>query len=352
MDAQLPQPLNEVLIARRTGPPISSTGLVAPAGIGLLGCILLGLAARQPAPARRLSPNKADAARQMRQASAILAGSVLVDSAMEHFVGVYFNRAMYVAPAVAAGALTTALGGLRRLRRAVSGTAALTGLGGLGFHLYNIMKRPGGLSWHNLFYAAPFLAPGALTFSGILGLWSHRLERTRVRESGEAAHRTGRWLGLLTSGGLLATTAEAALLHFRGAYHDPFMFAPVSLPPAAAASLASAAARPTKKRIKLARGLLRATAWMGVIGVAFHVFGVGRGMGGWRNWTQTALAGPPVPAPPSFTAIALAGLGALELLAASGTPGCSPDERSEIREQQSRISLRSCGLRTVGERHG
>jgi hypothetical protein len=36
-------------------------------------------------------------------------------------------------------------------------------------------------------------------------------------------------------------------------------------------------------------------------------------MGGWRNWTQNVLSGPPLPAPPSFTALALTGLTALSL---------------------------------------
>ena len=37
-------------------------------------------------------------------------------------------------------------------------------------------------------------------------------------------------------------------------------------------------------------------------------------MGGWRNWSQNVLNGPPMPAPPSFTGLALAGLAALGLL--------------------------------------
>jgi hypothetical protein len=37
-------------------------------------------------------------------------------------------------------------------------------------------------------------------------------------------------------------------------------------------------------------------------------------MGGWKNWRQNVLNGPPIPAPPSFTGLALAGLAALELL--------------------------------------
>ncbi len=37
-------------------------------------------------------------------------------------------------------------------------------------------------------------------------------------------------------------------------------------------------------------------------------------MGGWRNWSQNALSGPPLPAPPSFTGVALAALAGLRLL--------------------------------------
>ena len=45
----------------------------------------------------------------------------------------------------------------------------------------------------------------------------------------------------------------------------------------------------------------------------FHAYGVSRNMGGWRAWSQSLLNGPPVPAPPSFTGLALAGLAALGL---------------------------------------
>ena len=43
-------------------------------------------------------------------------------------------------------------------------------------------------------------------------------------------------------------------------------------------------------------------------------YGVARNMGGWRNWRQNVLNGPPLPAPPSFTGLALAGLAALGLM--------------------------------------
>ena len=53
---------------------------------------------------------------------------------------------------------------------------------------------------------------------------------------------------------------------------------------------------------------------MGGAGVLFHARGIHRAMGGWRNWSQNVLDGPPLPAPPSFTGLALAGLAAIRLL--------------------------------------
>jgi hypothetical protein len=59
---------------------------------------------------------------------------------------------------------------------------------------------------------------------------------------------------------------------------------------------------------------LAVTAALGLAGSAFHAYGVSRNMGGWRNWRQNLLAGPPLPAPPAFAGLALAGLGALLLM--------------------------------------
>jgi hypothetical protein len=49
------------------------------------------------------------------------------------------------------------------------------------------------------------------------------------------------------------------------------------------------------------------------MGVGFHAYGVQRMMGGWRNWSQNLLSGPPLPAPPSYTGLAIGGLTALAL---------------------------------------
>jgi len=84
---------------------------------------------------------------------------------------------------------------------------------------------------------------------------------------------------------------------------------PVIVPPLAAALLTGATVIP--QMATPARWSLRLLMTVGFIGSAFHAYGVQRNMGGWRNWSQNLLNGPPLPAPPAFTALAVAGLAAL-----------------------------------------
>ncbi|MBR0551536.1 hypothetical protein [Stakelama marina] len=244
--------------------------------------------------------------------------SVLADSGLEHYRGSFRNPAM-VFPLLSSS-MAIGFNG-RRLEKPLSDektgplvshlTSAATGVVGLGFHLYNVMKRPGGLTFTNLFYAAPAGAPFALALAGALGSTADRL--ARGKDTLGPIHLTsGRAIGLLTSFGLIGTVAEATLLHFRGAYHDPFMWLPVALPPVTAASLARDVVDDQPRQITTS--LLAATAAMGLIGVGFHAYGVARNMGGWKNWRQNLLVGPPTPAPPAFTGLAIAGLGALMLM--------------------------------------
>lgn len=240
---------------------------------------------------------------QLRQGAAVLAGSVLLDSAMEHLRGGWHNRAMYAAPLASLAVLAAATRSQRRVGHFVG---IVVGTGGLGFHLVNILKRPGGLCWNNLFYAAPLGAPGALATAGLLGLAAARQERH------DAAQWRARALLGFVGTTLWAETAEVWLLHFRGAFHNPAMLLPVAVPPLAGAALLARAACP-KTRLR-ARALLSATFALGLLGTGFHVYGVSRNMGGWRNWRQNTLAGPPVPAPISFSGLALAGIAALDLM--------------------------------------
>jgi hypothetical protein len=124
----------------------------------------------------------------------------------------------------------------------------------------------------------------------------------------------GRTMAGVMSAGLLGTTGEAALLHFRGAFHNPLMALPVTLPPIGAGLLAAAAAGPGGRDLWLTRWWMRLLAAMGFAGAGLHAYGVSRNMGGWGNWSQNVLNGPPIPAPPSFAGLALASLAALGLM--------------------------------------
>jgi hypothetical protein len=115
---------------------------------------------------------------------------------------------------------------------------------------------------------------------------------------------------------LMGTVAEAGFLHFRGAFQDPAMYAPVTVPPLAALSIGAAALSPRASAV--AEPLLKATAVLGIAGPIFHAYGIHRNMGGWRNWSQMILQGPPLPAPPAFLGIAAAGLGLIPLLQERG----------------------------------
>ena len=83
----------------------------------------------------------------------------------------------------------------------------------------------------------------------------------------------------MTSLGLMGTVGEAGLLHFRGAYHNPAMYLPVTMPPMAAALLGASALGPTNTRKPLTRWWLRFTALLGFLGSGFHAVGVARKSG-------------------------------------------------------------------------
>ena len=262
------------------------------------------------------------AARRLNPAAGLLAASVLADTSIEHYPGMFHNRAM-VTPLVTASLSLAASahghsdrrGAPHRLRDAVYALSAVTGVVGTCFHLFNIAKRPGGFSWQNLFYAAPIGAPAALSLSGAMGFLAERVRDTAPGASPTIAGLpAGRVVAAATSAGLMGTVAEVGLLHFRGAYQNPFMYVPVTIPPVSAALLGRAALGATHVRRRSTRLWLRAVALMGLAGAAFHVRGVARSMGGWRNWSQNLLDGPPIPAPPSFTGLAMAGLAALGLM--------------------------------------
>ncbi len=279
---------------------------------------------------RLLSPRGTDpskratveAAQRLNHSSGLLALSVLLDSANEHYRGGFHNKVMFTPLVASTLSLLASAHGMtnkspraHRARHASFAIAAATGVVGTGFHVYNAMKKPGGLSWQNMFYSGPIGAPAAIGLSGLMGLMAERVRDTPAhRDPTLLGMSAGRLAGLVTAAGLLGTTGEAALLHFRGSFQNPFMYVPVTVSPIAAVLMASAALGPARRPRRFTRLWLRGTAVMGIAGAGFHVYGVSRAMGGWRNWRQNMVDGPPIPAPPSFSALALAGLAALGLL--------------------------------------
>lgn len=277
----------------------------------------------QPPLAERGPPSHDGPARQLHGAAAILAVSVLMDSAVEHYRGSFKNRAM-VMPLVASTLnIASSLHGMSasdsdsHKGRTLAYLAAIgVGALGTGFHVYNVSNKVGGFRWENFFYGAPLGAPAALALSGMAGLAADRLagnakRRGKVTLLGLPA---GRVLAAFTSLGLLGTVGEAGLLHFRGNFQNPAMYLPVTLPPVAAAVMAEAALRPSSRSRWTARAWLGITAVLGIAGVGFHCYGVSRAMGGWKNWRQNVVDGPPIPAPPSFAGLAIAGIAALALI--------------------------------------
>jgi hypothetical protein len=265
-----------------------------------------------------------NAARRLNRAAGMIAGSVLIDSAMEHHRGYFHNKLMWTPIATSSLSIAASLHGhtdrrhgAHRVRDLIYALAGITGVVGTAFHLHNVTKKVGGWSWQNLFYSAPIGAPAAMSLCGLMGFLAERVRDNEPRTKPTIAGvNAGRVVAGLVGASLLGTTAEAGLLHFRGAFHNPAMALPVTMPPIAAGLLAAAAVGRAGLPRRASRTWLAATAAMGVAGVAFHAYGVSRGMGGWRNWRQNAFAGPPLPAPPAFTGLALAGLAALALLAA------------------------------------
>ena len=298
-----PEPSHRPLLA------VAATTLTAAAGVGWL----LQRAWRPKGNANHR------AAQALGAGAAILCVSVALDSALEHYRGEFKDRAMFVGPTMALLGIGAATYIAFRPERANDAlpklalfTVGATGLIGLGFHAYNILKRPGELDALNLFYAAPAGAPAALTLAGLYGVIAGELlsGRTYVRT------RLPRHTAGLIAFSLMGTVAEAGLLHFRGAFQDPAMYAPVTIPPLAALSIGAAALSP--QATIAAEPLLKATAVLGIAGPIFHAYGIHRNMGGWKNWSQMILQGPPLPAPPAFLGIAAAGLGILPLLEERG----------------------------------
>ena len=175
-----------------------------------------------PPPSKRHDGATLRAARRLNRATGVLATSVLLDSAVEHYRGSFNNPAMVMPLIVSALALGRQRAWHRRQAAGgASGTAgdlcagAVTGLLGTGFHIYNVLKRPGAAG-----VAEPVLRRAAGCSDGDPARRAAGLcGRSGARQSGAVAHAClaclpARLLSAISGLGLLGTTARSRAVAF------------------------------------------------------------------------------------------------------------------------------------------
>lgn len=219
---------------------------------------------------------------------------------------------LFIASIAAAIAPTATL-----VNRALRGAALLTiasGLIGFGFHhYYGIAKKPGGYKWllHHLMYGAPQLAPLAFAITGLLALIA---ARGLAGESSIFGLSINEMLLMIVAVALAGATLQATILHYRGAFNNPAMYAPLTAPIlATAASIVMIVGPNDVTRLALTV-LLWMTFLIGFVGLGMHLRGLGRQMGGLYLLKFNLLEGPPAWAPALFSGFAAVGLVVVYLL--------------------------------------
>ena len=115
----------------------------------------------------------------------------------------------------------------------------------------------------------------------------------------------GRVYLLLVAVAFVVVGAQAFLLHWRAAFHNKAMYAPVAAAPVVAVAGVAAAITRNDTVGPIAAGVFAAGLLIGIIGTVLHLQGTARRVGGFtlRNLT----AGPPPLLPLAFGALALTG---------------------------------------------
>lgn len=257
---------------------------------------------------------------------ALIAGLVAILVSLDAWVGHYrsgfprkeqwlpFVSAAALAISAGAAGLAPTVGWTHTALRIASGGAVVVGLVGAGYHhWFGIVKEPNGYRWflHNAMYGPPPLAPLALSLAGALAFAS--VDGFR-EDHVVAAIEIRTILLIVVAIGLAGSTAQAALLHYRGSFNTPWMYAPLVAPPLAGIATAWAAISREPSAAAIAIPLLWLTFLTGVFGLGLHLRGLDRQMGGLRVFLFNVLQGPPAFAPAVFSALAAVGLVAIKLM--------------------------------------
>jgi hypothetical protein len=254
--------------------------------------------------------------------TAVLTLLLLADAFAGHHRSGFAFRSQY-APFITGGlVIVTAIAAVVRPEAAwanlalkVAGSlAVVSGIVGFVFHhYYGIAKKPGGYKWllHYLMYGAPQLAPLALAIVGVLAMVTAK-GLAHERSIAGVSLRTV-FLGLVAVA-LAGATLQAAMLHYRGAFNNPLMYAPLTVPVLAIVLSIWMIIVPNNIVFLALIVLLWLTFLLGFVGLGMHLRGFGRQMGGLYLTIFNWLEGPPAFAPALFTGFAGVGLVAAYLL--------------------------------------
>ena len=198
--------------------------------------------------------------------------------------------------------------------RAAGWLAIVSGAVGFGFHhYYGIARKPGGYKWllHYLMYGAPQLAPLALAGVGALALVTARGLAGATNVAGISIRTT---LFVFVIMMLTGAVLQTGVLHYRGAFNNPAMYAPFVAPLCAVFVSTWTLLAPSRTAALTLAALLWLTFLTGFVGLGMHLRGLGRQMGGLYVALFNWLEGPPACAPALFAGLAAVGLVAVYLL--------------------------------------
>ncbi|HET6892916.1 MAG TPA: hypothetical protein VFH31_17560 [Pyrinomonadaceae bacterium] len=241
---------------------------------------------------------------------------ILADASAGHYRSGFVFRSQY-APFISGGILivTAILATLwpqaewTSLALSIAGwLAVVSGVVGFAFHhYYGIVKKPGGYKWllHYLMYGAPQLAPLALALTGVLALLAAYGLANEMSIAGVSVRNT---LLALVAVAFTGASLQAGILHYRGAFNNPLMYAPLIVPMMAVVMSIWMIVSPNSIVLLAFTILLWLTFLMGFIGLGMHLRGFGRQMGGLYVTIFNWLEGPPAFAPALFTGFAGVGL--------------------------------------------
>jgi hypothetical protein len=241
---------------------------------------------------------------------------ILADAFAGHYRSGFVFRSQYIPFISGALLIVSALAAVVKPQAAsanlalwvASWLAIISGLVGFGFHhYYGIVKKPGGYKWlpHYLMYGAPQLAPLALAVTGVLALVAANGLANEVSVAGMSLRPALLSLVAIT---LAGATLQAAILHYRGAFNNPLMYAPLTVPVLAVVMSIWMIVGPNDIVFLALTILLWLTFLIGFVGLGMHLRGFSRQMGGMYVTIFNWLEGPPAFAPALFTGFAGVGL--------------------------------------------